>query len=181
MISRRSSMGRIRDLLPFLSVCIGFAVVASPCRSAPLGPDEKLPDPVMKTFQETFPQGVIEKVDASEENGVMVYDIEFKDGKFEKETDIAADGTMLEFTLVIAAKAIPPAAMKTIKAAAKGARLGRLERIEVAYETRDGRVVRLPEVEIRYAAEMARKGKQAEIIVGAGGAVVEAPNWISAK
>jgi len=39
------------------------------------------------------------------ENGVTVYDLEFKDGPVEKETDIAADGTMLEYTVVVEAKA----------------------------------------------------------------------------
>jgi hypothetical protein len=173
-------MSRVRSLSPFVAVAVGLALVASPCRSASLSPGE-LPDPVAKTFKETFPQGQIEKVDASEENGVMVYDIEFKDGKNEKETDIAADGTMLEFTLVIAARDIPATPMKAIRGASKGAKLGRLERIEITHETRDGQVIRLPDVVVHYAAEMARKGKQTEIIVGADGSVVEAPNWTGGK
>ena len=43
-------------------------------------PAVKLPDPVTKTFQATFPKAQITKLDAEEENGVTVYDIEFKDG-----------------------------------------------------------------------------------------------------
>ena len=32
---------------------------------------------------------------------MTVYDLEFRDGTTEKETDIAEDGTMLEYTIVI--------------------------------------------------------------------------------
>jgi uncharacterized membrane protein YkoI len=168
-------------LAQYLVAVLGIVLLASPSRSASLKPDEKLPDPVEKTFRATFPKAEIDKVDATEENGIMVYDIEFTDGKQEKETDIAADGTMLEYTLVIAAKAIPPAAMKSIKAAAKGAKLGRCERIEITYETKDGAVVKLAEAVTRYAAEMARKGQNAEVIVSVDGTVVEPPTWVSAK
>jgi hypothetical protein len=141
----------------------------------------KLPDAVAKTFATAFPEGVIQKADAEEENGVMVYDLEFKDGDTEKETDIAEDGTMLEFTLVIAADAIPAPVMKTINDAAKGATVGRLEKISVSYETKDGKVVKLPEALTRYAAEMAKGKKTAEVITNADGTVFEAPEWVEPK
>ena len=174
-------MRRTLGFAQYLVAFLGIVFLASPGRSVSLKPDEKLPEPVAKTFQAMFPKAAIEKVDATEENGIMVYDIEFKDGKQERETDIAADGTMLEHTLVIAAKAIPPAAMKAIKGAAKGAKLGRLERIEITHETKDGAVVKLPEVVTHYAAEMARREMHAEVIVAADGTVVEPPSWVSGK
>ncbi len=105
----------------------------------------KLPDAVTKTFKKTFPKGEINKLDVDVENGgVTVYDIEFKDGAIDKETDIAADGTMLEFTVVVEAKAVPPAAMKAVRKAAEGATMGRIEQIEISYETKDGKVIKLP-------------------------------------
>lgn len=64
----------------------------------------RLPDAVTKTFKKMFPKGEIAKLDVEQENGVTVYDIEFKDGRIDKETDIAADGTMLEFTIVVDAE-----------------------------------------------------------------------------
>ena len=99
---------------------------AAPGATKSLDISTPLPDSVDHTYRATFPKGEISKLDVSEENGVTVYDIEFRDGEFEKETDIAADGTMLEFTLVIDAKAVPAAAIKTIRKTAAGAKLGRI-------------------------------------------------------
>ncbi len=152
---------------------------AAPGTAKQLDISTPLPDPVEKTYRATFPKGEISKLDVSEENGITVYDIEFSDGALEKETDIAADGTMLEFTLVIDAKAVPAAAMKTIRKTAAGARLGRIERIELSYETKDGAIVKLPAPEIRYAAEMAKKTTKAEVIVTPGGRVIEPAEWIA--
>jgi len=135
----------------------------------------KLPDPVAKTFKATFPKGEIFKVDAEEENGVMVYDLEFKDGATEKETDITADGTMLEFTVVIPAKEVPAAAMKAVRSAAKGAKIGRIERVEIGYETKDGKIVKLDKPVTHYAVEIVKGGKTSEIVVNPDGTIVVEP------
>jgi hypothetical protein len=158
-------------------VVLGLLALAGAARTAPVPPDQ-LPEPVAKTFKTMFPNGTIQKLDAEEENGVVVYDFEFKAGDREKETDIAADGTMLESTLVIVAKDIPAAPMKRIQAAAKGAKIGRLEWIETRYELKEGKVIKLAGPVIKYAAEMTRSGKRAEIIVGANGTVLEEPEWL---
>ena len=152
---------------------------ATPGAAKPLDISAPLPDSVEQTYRATFPKGEISKLDVSEENGVTVYDIEFRDGELEKETDIAADGTMLEFTLVIDAKAVPAAAMKTIRKTAAGAKLGRIERIELSYETKDGAIVKLPAPETRYAAEMTKKNLKAEVIVSPAGKVIEPAEWIA--
>jgi hypothetical protein len=116
------------------------AIVICPAQSqeTALG---KVPDPVMKIFKSTFPAGKIFKVDV--ENGVTVYDLEFKEGPVEKETDITADGTMLEYTVVVDAKDLPAAAIKTIRKTAEGATMKRIEHIEISYETKDGKAVKL--------------------------------------
>jgi hypothetical protein len=156
-----------------------MALVAAAGRAE--GPAEvKLPDPVAATFKAQFPKAEIQKLTSEEEEGVVVYDFEFKDGDAEKETDIAADGTMMEWTLVIPAEKIPPAAMKTIDKSAKGAALGRLEHIEVSYTTKAGKVVKLPEMVVRYAAELTKDGKRTEVIVNADGSVFEEPDWAAA-
>ncbi|HUU15782.1 MAG TPA: hypothetical protein VMW72_01420 [Sedimentisphaerales bacterium] len=128
-----------------------------------------LPDPVAKTFKTMFPKGAIHKVDVDAENGVTVYDLEFKDGATEKETDITADGTMLEFTIVVDAEDVPAAAMKTVRKAAEGATIGRIEHIEISYETKNGKVVKLPKTMTNYAVEITRDGKTTEIVVNADG------------
>jgi hypothetical protein len=139
-------------------------------------PAIKLPDPVAKTFQAAFPKAEILKVDAEEENGVTVYDLEFKDGTTEKETDITADGTMLEFTVVIQAKEVPAAAMKAVRAAAKGAKIGRIERVEINYKTKDGKAVKLDKPVTHYAVEIVKGDKTSPTRSGAAGEIVVAPD-----
>lgn len=170
-------MRRAFGLRRSIVVVIGLAFVATASRSGPVAPED-LPEPVARTFKTVFPNGTIQKLTAEEEFGVVVYDFEFKAGDREKETDIAADGTMMESTLVIPAKAIPAKAMKRIQAAAKGAKVGRLEWIEMRYEPKDGKVVPLAAPVIKYAAEMTKGRNQAEIIVGADGRVIEEPEWL---
>lgn len=133
----------------------------------------RLSDPIGKTFSAKFPQADITRLEVEEENGVTVYDVEFRDGAIEKETDIAADGTMLEFTVVVDAEAVPAAAMNTIRQAATGATIKRIERVEMSYETKDGKVIRLPVPLTRYEVEMAKGGRRAEIVVAPDGEVVE--------
>jgi hypothetical protein len=136
-----------------------------------------LPDIVAKAFKAVFPNGRIDKTDAEEENGVMVYDIEFKDGTAEKETDITADGIMLEFTDVITAQEVPAPAMTAIRKAAEGATIGRIERVAISYETKDGKAVKLPALVTHYAAELTKGNQAAEIVVTPDGTTVEPPKW----
>lgn len=139
--------------------------------------DTALPDLVAKTFKAAFPNAEILKVDVDAEEGVAVYDLEFKDGATEKETDITADGTMLEFTIVVGTEDVPAAAMKTVRQAAEGAAIGRIEYIEISYEAKNGRVVKLPETVINYAVEMTRGDKTSEIVVNPDGTVLEPARW----
>lgn len=140
-----------------------------------------LPEAVQKSFNAHFPKAEIEKVDAEDENGVKVYDFEFRKGKMEMETDITADGTMIEVTYVIALKDVPKKALKPIDDAAQGARKGRTEKILISHELKDGKVVKLPNQLTHYAVEMRKGGEHAEIIVDANGKVVEAPKWVAPK
>jgi len=169
-----------RGLMRCMAVLCGLALVPATARAQKPGA-EKLPEAVRKTFEAKFPGAEIEKIESEEEGGVMVYDVEFRHEGHEKETDIAADGTMLEFTLVIEARAVPEAAMKPIRAAAEGARMKRVEEIKITHETRGGKVVKLPRTATHYAVEMTKGGKTAEIVVDADGKVVEEPNWGAAK
>jgi hypothetical protein len=140
-----------------------------------------LPDPVMKTFKNTFPKAEISKLDMDEENGVTVYDIEFTDGATEKETDIAADGTMLEFTVVIGTKDTPAAVMQAVQKAAKGAEIKRIEQIQISHETRDGKVIKWTKPAMHYAVELAKGTRRTEIVLDPNGTVVEPAKWGPAK
>jgi len=159
-----------------LIACIGLVFLVARGSSAPF-PQDKLPAPVANTFKTMFPNGEIQQLDAEEEDGVMVYDFEFKAGDRQKEADIAGDGTMMESTLVITAKDIPPAAMKSIQKVANGAKLGRMEWLETFYKTKEGKLVKLSKSEIHYATEMWRGEKMGEVFVTPTGKVTEKPEW----
>jgi hypothetical protein len=172
-------MNTTRWLIRTLVALVTMALITSTGRSETKDKEIKLPEAVQKTFKEKFPKAEIEKLEVEEENGVTVYDIEFKEGDTEKETDITADGIMLEFTIVIDARAVPAAAMKPIEKAAEGAKMKRIERIEISYETKEGKVIKLPKPVTHYAVEMTKGKQTAEIVVKPDGTVVEAPKWES--
>jgi hypothetical protein len=152
-----------------------------PKTEAPVS-EPKLPPTVQKTFDNKFPNGKIEKLDAEKEGGVMVYDIEFREGRTHKETDIAEDGTMLEYTVFVAKKTLPKKAMKQIEKAAEGLKMQRMaERIEISYETKDGKVVKLDKPKTHYAVMLIKDDKEAEIVVDGDGKVIEEPDWTTAE
>jgi uncharacterized membrane protein YkoI len=174
-------MTNTRGLKLWVVALCGLALVPATGRAQKTAGDTKLPDAVRKTFEAKFPKGQIEKVEVEEEGGVTVYDLEFKDGATEKETDITADGTMLEYTIVIDAKAVPAAAMKPIRAAAQGATMKRIERIEISYETKDGKTIKLPQPVTYYAVELKKGDQEAEIVVDADGKVIEPAKFSGGK
>jgi len=167
-------------MLSVLAV-LGLILVPTTGRAQKKGEDIKLPEAVKKTFDARFPKAELQKLEVEEEDGVTVYDFEFKEGDTEKETDITADGTMLEYTIVIDARAVPPAAMKPIRAAAEGATMKRIEEIHISYQTKDGKVIKLPKTVMNYAVEMTKGDKSAEIVVDPDGKVLEEPKWSEEK
>jgi uncharacterized membrane protein YkoI len=173
-------MKKARRMILVAAALCELALVPAAAR-AQKAPGTKLPDAVRKTFEAKFPNAQIQKVDVEEEDGVTVYDVEFKDAQGEKETDITADGTMLEITYVIEPKDLPEAAARPILKAAEGATRGRTERIEISHQTRDGKAVKLPRPVTHYAMEMTRGGQSAEIVVDSQGKVLEEPRWTAGK
>ncbi|MCG3179195.1 MAG: hypothetical protein BIFFINMI_01528 [Phycisphaerae bacterium] len=134
----------------------------------------QLPAAIEKAFRSQFAKAKVRKIEVEVENGVAVYDFEFRNGAAEQECDIAEDGTVLEVTLVVAPKDVPEAAMKAITAhAPEGARLGRIERITIGYELKDGKPLKLTEPATRYAAEYSKDGKEGEVEVTPDGAEVK--------
>lgn len=144
-------------------------------------PASKLPKQVAKTFKTAFPQGKIAKVEAEQENGVTVYDIEFTEGKTEKETDIAGDGTLLEFSTAIDVKAVPEAALQAVRQAAEGAKIDGAEQVEMSHQAQDGKVVKLPQPATLYEIKLTKRDQVAEIVVATDGTLVEPAKWAARK
>ena len=174
-------MKRTRCPLRWILAVTTIALVSSAGRSQTATPDAKLPEVVAKAFKARFPQGKIADLEVEEENGVTIYDFEFKDEGIDKETDFAADGTMLEFSIVVAAEAVPAPAMKSIRDAAGGATIDRLEHAVIGYEAKDGKIVKLPELLNQYEAEMTKGEQRGEIAVAADGKVIEPAKWFNVK
>jgi len=168
-------------LMPRMLALTTVTFLSSAGHSQTARPDAKLPDAVAKSFQAKFPQGKITELEVEDENGVTIYDLEFKDEGIDKETDIAADGTMLEFSVAVAASAVPAPALKAIRAAADGATIERYEHAVISYETKDGKTVKLAEPRNEYEAEMAKGEQRGEITVAADGKVIEPAKWFSVK
>jgi hypothetical protein len=148
-------------------------------KAAAKADESKLPAAVKKTLADKFPNATIDKIASEKENGVIVWDIEFREGKAKKETDITDDGTMIETTLVITKKSLPSAVRRPIDKASKGTRAIRTEKIEITHETKDGKVIKLERPLTHYAVEMKRGEETAEIVVDEKGKVVEEPKWKS--
>jgi len=143
-------------------------VIAAQTTKADVGPVIQnrfhLPPAVAKSFREAFPRAEIQKLDVEEEDGVRVYDFEFRNGSVEQETDIAGDGTILEVTLVVDAQAVPSTVLKAIATAADGGRVGRIEKSDINYKTKDGKIVKLAKPATHFAAEIVKGGKSSELV-----------------
>jgi uncharacterized membrane protein YkoI len=155
------------------TVAIGSAMAADEAKTKPT-----LPDAVAKAFKTEFPKGEIVKADEEKENGITVYDIEFKEGGVARETDIAADGTILEAATVVDAKAVPAAVLKAITAAAEGGTVGKIEKIEIRCEAKDGKITKLEKAKTTFEAALKKGDQTGEVVVDEKGAVVEAPTWV---
>ena len=169
-------------LAMFAVACVGVTLLVAdvsakgekPKRAAKVKPAEetmisemKLPEKVRATFVDRFPNGVINKLESETDGGVMVWNIEFRDGKSRKKTHIADDGTMLGRSVPITKKTVPKQVMKRFEEVAKkeGAALGDMERLEVSYETKDGKVVKLDSTATHYSLDMVKGGQTTKFVV----------------
>jgi hypothetical protein len=86
---------------------------------------------------------------------------------------------MLEFTVVIDAKDVPDTAMKTIRIrkSAEGVTIERIEHVEIIYDIKGGKTIKLAKPVIHYAIEMAKGNQHTEIVVDPNGVVMEPAKW----
>lgn len=159
-----------------LVMAVGAALVGLTWAAETAGKTQ-LPEAVAKAFKAEFPKGEIVKADEEKENGVTVYDIEFKEGTVERECDITADGTIMTVAIAVEAKQVPEAAMKAIKKEAGEATIGKISKTEIRAEAKDGKVTKLDKPKITYEAEVKKGDQTGELAVDEQGNVVEALKW----
>jgi hypothetical protein len=135
----------------------------------------QLPAAVAEAIKSNCPNCVIDKATREMENGVTVYDIEFKSGQ--GEMDLAEDGSVIDRETVVQTKDIPPAALEAIQKGAAGGKIKQIAKDEVRAELKEGKVIKLDTPKYLYEADLVKGNQVAEIEVSPEGQVTEAPKW----
>jgi uncharacterized membrane protein YkoI len=135
----------------------------------------QLPAAVAQASSSNCPGCRIDKATREVENGVTVYDIEFKDGK--GEIALAEDGSVIDRETAVLLKDVPPAALEAIRNGAAGSKIKYVAKGEIHAELKDGQIIKLSSPRYVYEAELQKDNQAAEIEVTSDGQVTEAPKW----
>jgi uncharacterized membrane protein YkoI len=142
-------------------------------------PGVEIPEAVEEAVEVNFPGAEIDTLEVTEEEGITLYDIEFKEDR--GEIEVAADGTVIDVATIITMEELPEAAAKAIKAAAEGATIERIEKSEVRSEIKKegdaSVIVKLETPRYVYEAELTKDDQMGEIAVDAEGNIVEELKW----
>lgn len=132
----------------------------------------RLPAAVARAVDENRPGAEIDKLEVEKEEGITVYDFEFKDGR--GEMDVAADGTVLDVSTLVEMKDVPEAAAAVIQRAARGTTIKQLSKSEVRGRIErqggKGRIAILATPEYIYEGELTKGG---EVEVTADGRIIK--------
>ena len=135
----------------------------------------QLPAAVVEAIKTNCSGCSIDKATREIENGVTVYDIEFKRGK--GEIALAGDGSVIDRETVVLLKDVPAAAADAIRNGAAGAKIKQVAKGEIHAELKDGQIIKLDSPRFVYEAELEKENQVAEIEVSSDGRVIEAPRW----
>jgi uncharacterized membrane protein YkoI len=142
-------------------------------------PETELPAAVVEAINAIVPDAEIDFVEVVEENGVTLYDIEFKDKR--GEIEMTEDGTIIDVVTVITMEDLPEAAAQAIQKATEGVTILRLEKSEIYSEINTegekGTVIKLDTHRFVYEAELEKDGRTGEITVDADGNTIESLKW----
>ena len=172
-------MKRVRILLGIAVVTI--VALALPIWATQRGAKEQkvsasqLPAAVKEAIKTNCPNCTIAKATREVENGVAVYDVEFKTGQ--GEMDVAEDGSVIDRETVAQTKDVPAAALEAIRKGAAGGKIKQIAKDEIRAELKDGKIIKLDSPKCRYEADLVKGNQVAEIQVSPEGQVIEAPRW----
>jgi uncharacterized membrane protein YkoI len=145
----------------------------------PVKPEVELPTAVAEAIETNVPDAEIDFVEVAEEDGITLYDIEFKANR--GEIEVAADGTVIDVVTVITMEELPEAAAKAIQDSIGDATIKRLEkseiRSEIIKEGETSTLVKLEAPRYVYEAELEKDGQTGEIEVDAKGNITEPLKW----
>jgi len=153
-------------------ICVVAMLVAAVASAQGTKQDAPIPAAVRQAIQANKPGAEIDKLEIEKENGIKLYDIEFKAGQ--GEIEVTEDGTVMDVTTIVDVKDVPEAAAAAIKTAAKGQAIKQFERSEVHAEiVKEGstwRISKLSTPKLVYEAELAN----GEVEVTPDGKVIKA-------
>ena len=153
---------------------LALALTTSAARAVQKGKNrDELPDAVLKAIQQNRPGAAIGKLEVVREEGVTLYDIEFKAGK--GEIEVAEDGSVIDIVTIVKIDQIPGAAAAAILKRAEGAVIKQLQKSEVRAEVKNGKVIKLASLRCVYEAELVRGTQTTEIQVAPDGRVIGEP------
>jgi uncharacterized membrane protein YkoI len=135
----------------------------------------QLPAAVVQAVKTNCAGCSIHKAAREVENGVTIYDLEFKHRQ--GEMDVAEDGSVIDRETVVPLKDVPAAALDAIRRGALGGTIKQVAKDEVRAELKDGKIIKLDTPKYLYEAELEKGNQVAEIEVTAEGQVTEAPQW----
>ena len=135
----------------------------------------QLPPAIVEAIKTNCSGCSIDKATREVENGVTIYDIEFKRGQ--GEIALTGDGSVVDRETVVLLKDVPAAALDAIRKGASGAKIKQIAKSEIRAELKDGQIIRLASPRYVYEAELEKGGQAAEIEVSSEGQVIEAPVW----
>ena len=135
----------------------------------------QLPPAVKQALETHCPNCKIDKATREVENGVRIYDFEFKNGQ--GEMDVTEDGFVTSRETVAQTKDIPQPALAAIRQGAAGAKIKQVVKEEVRAELKEGQVIKLDTPKYVYEADLAKGNQVAEIAVSPEGQIIESPRW----
>jgi uncharacterized membrane protein YkoI len=135
----------------------------------------QLPPAVLEAIKTNCAGCSIDKATREVENGVTIYDIEFKGGK--GEIAIAEDGSVIDREVVVKLKDVPAAALDAIRKNSAGGKIKQVARGEIRAELKDGQITKLASPRYVYEAELLKGEQVGEIEVTAEGQVLEPTEW----
>ena len=142
-------------------------------------PEIELPPAVLETIEANVPDAEIDFVEVVEEDGITLYDIEFKEDR--GEIEVAADGTVIDIVTIMTMEELPEGAARAIQKATEGITIKRLEKSEIRSEIKkEGEksiIVKLDTHRYVYEAEVVKDNQAGEITVDADGNIVEPLKW----
>ena len=158
-----------------------LALASLPVRAVAQGAKEErvkpsqFPPAVAQAIKNNCPRCTIAKASREVENGVTVYDIEFKAGQ--GEMDVSEDGSVIDRETVVRPKDVPPAALTAIRNAAGGGKIKQIAKDEIRAELKEGKVIKLATPKYVYEADMVKGDQAGEVQVSPEGRVTEGPEW----